>query len=135
MKKNMTLSLIGGILLSAGALYFAFKNVPIAELLKYLASINYFWVLSAAVVSIFSFMLRAARWRIILESTRKITIWRAFHPLMIGFMINCVLPGRLGEVARPVILQKEEKVPFATGLATVVAERVFDVCLLILLFI
>jgi hypothetical protein len=37
-------------------------------------------------------------------------------------------------VARPVILQKEEKVPFATGLATVVAERVFDICLLILLF-
>ena len=134
MKKNMTLSLIGGILLSAGALYFAFKNVPIAELVKYFASINYFWVLASALISIFSFMLRAARWRIILESTRKITIWRAFHPLMIGFMINCVLPGRLGEVARPVILQKEEKVPFATGLATVVAERVFDVCLLILLF-
>jgi hypothetical protein len=54
--------------------------------------------------------------------------------MMIGFMINCVLPGRLGEVARPVILQKEEKIPFTTGLATVVAERVFDICILLLLF-
>jgi hypothetical protein len=53
---------------------------------------------------------------------------------MIGFMINCVLPGRLGEVARPVILHKEEKVPVTTGLATVVTERVFDICILILLF-
>ncbi len=131
----MTISLIGGVLLSAGALYFAFKNVPIAELLNYLVSINYFWVLPAVLVGLFSFMLRAVRWQIILESTRRISFWRAFHPLMIGFMINCVLPGRLGEVARPMILQKEEKVPFTIGLATVVAERIFDICLLILLFI
>jgi uncharacterized membrane protein YbhN (UPF0104 family) len=134
MKKNMTISLIGGVLLSAVALYFAFKNVPLAELFKYLASINYFWILPAVLVAVFSFLLRAVRWQIILESTHRISVWRAFHPMMIGFMINCVLPGRLGEVARPVILQKEEKVPFATGLATVVAERVFDVGLLILLF-
>jgi uncharacterized protein (TIRG00374 family) len=134
MKKNMTISFIGGVLISAVALYFAFKNVPLAELFNYLASINYFWVLPAVLVAVFSFMLRAVRWQIILESTRRISFRRAFHPLMIGFMINCVLPGRLGEVARPVILQKEEKVPFATGLATVLAERVFDICFLILLF-
>ena len=134
MKKNMTISFIGGVVLSAGALYFAFKNVPIAELLNYLASINYFWVFPAVLVAVFSFMLRAVRWQIILESTRQISFRRVFHPMMIGFMINCVLPGRLGEVARPVILQKEEKIPFATGLATVVAERVFDICFLILLF-
>ena len=134
MKKNMTISFIGGVLLSAAALYFAFKNVPLAELFNYLASINYFWVLPAVLVAVLSFMLRAVRWQIILESTRRISVWRVFHPMMIGFMINCVLPGRLGEVARPVILQKKEKVPFSTGLATVVAERAFDISLLILLF-
>ena len=134
MKKKMTISLIGGVLLSAGALYFASKHVSIVELFNYLASINYFWILPAVLVAVFSFMLRAVRWQIILESTRRISFRRAFHPMMIGFMINCVLPGRLGEVARPVILQKKEKVPFATGLATVVAERVFDIGLLILLF-
>jgi hypothetical protein len=130
----MTISFIGGVLLSAGALYFASKEVSFAELFDYLASINYFWVLPAVLVALFSFMLRAVRWQIILASTRRISFWRAFHPLMIGFMINCVLPGRLGEVARPVILQKKEKIPFTTGLATVVAERAFDICLLLLLF-
>ena len=134
MKKNMTISLIGGVIISAGALYLAFKNVPMAELYDYLASINFFWILPAILAAIFSFILRAFRWRIILESTRKINFWRAFHPMMIGFMINCILPGRLGEVARPIVLQKKEKIPFATGLATVVTERVFDICLLVLLF-
>ena len=134
MTKKMAASFIGGIIISAVALYFAFKNVPLAELFYYLVSINYLWVLPAVVITFLSFMLRAWRWRIILESTRQISVWRAYHPMMIGFMINCVLPGRLGEVARPVILQKEEKIPFTTGLATVVAERVFDICILLLLF-
>ena len=135
MTKKMAASFIGGVFISVAALYFAFKNVPLAELFNYLASINYFWVLPAVAITFLSFMLRAWRWRIILESESKISVWRAYHPMMIGFMINCVLPGRLGEVARPVILQKEEKIPFATGLATVVAERVFDLCILLILFL
>ncbi len=49
-------------------------------------------------------------------------------------MLNCILPGRIGEIARPVILQKRDRIPFSTGLATVVAERIFDVGLLILFF-
>jgi uncharacterized protein (TIRG00374 family) len=92
-------------------------------------------VLPSIFLILISFVLRAARWQIILESSCKISIWRAFHPMAIGFMINCVLPGRLGEIARPVILQKKEHVPFATGLATVAAERMFDIALLIFLFI
>lgn len=135
MNKRMTISFIVGLVLSAAALYFAFRNVPIRDLLNYLASIEYIWVLPALAVVLISFYLRAIRWQIILASSRRITIWRAFHPMMIGFMINCILPGRLGEVARPIILQKKENVPFTTGLATVAAERIFDICLLLLLFI
>jgi uncharacterized protein (TIRG00374 family) len=130
----MAASFIGGIAISTMALYFAFRNVPFIELFEYLASINYLWVLPAVLVTLFSFFLRAVRWQIILDSAKKIGVMRAFHPMMIGFMINCVLPGRLGEVVRPVLLHKKESVPFTTGLATVVAERVFDIFLLILLF-
>jgi glycosyltransferase 2 family protein len=131
----MTISFVGGVLISAVALYFAFRNVPLSDLLKYLLSINYIWVLPSIILVVISFILRAVRWRIILETSCNISIWRAFHPMVIGFMVNCVLPGRLGEVARPIILQKKEHVPFATGLATVAAERVFDIALLIFLFI
>ena len=92
----MTISFIGGVVLSAVALYFAFRNVPIAELFKYLACINYIWLFPAVLITIFSFLLRAVRWQIILESTHKVNVWQLFHPMMIGFMVNCVLPGRLG---------------------------------------
>jgi len=131
MKNHLILSLVLGIALSLAALYFAFRNVPFNELLLYLGSINYLWTFPALILVLISFFIRALRWQFILASTHKIGIWRAFHPMMIGFMINCILPGRLGELARPVILQKNEKVPFATGIATVAAERVFDVCALV----
>ena len=131
MKNHFFISLAAGIALSAAALYFAFRNVPLGDLLKYLGSINYLWTIPAAVLVLVSFFIRALRWQFILASSHKIGIWRAFHPLMIGFMINCILPGRLGEFARPAILQKKEKVPFATGIATVAAERIFDVAALV----
>lgn len=134
MKKKTTISLILGVLISTLALYLAFRNVPFFDLTNYLASINYFWTLPAVLVAFLSFVLRAYRWQIILESARKVKFWQAFHPLMIGFMINCILPGRVGEVARPAILKRKEKVPFSTGLATVAAERVFDVIILLILF-
>jgi uncharacterized protein (TIRG00374 family) len=134
MKKNVAISLIIGILLSAGAFYFAFQRVPFAELGTYLLSINYFWIIPAVVLILATFALRAMRWRIILSSTRKLGIWQAFNPMMIGFMLNCILPGRVGEIARPLVLQKEEGIPFSTGLATVAAERAFDLLLLVLLF-
>jgi uncharacterized protein (TIRG00374 family) len=127
MKNHFIISLAASIILSVTALYFAFRNVPLNDLLTYLKSINYLWTIPTVFLVLVSFFIRALRWQLILESSHKIGIWHAFHPLMIGFMINCILPGRIGEFARPVILQKKAKVPFATGIATVAAERVFDV--------
>jgi uncharacterized protein (TIRG00374 family) len=134
MKRNAKIFLVIGIIISITAFYFAFKNVPLNELLKYLSSINYLWLFPSVFVVFISFALRAFRWMLILEPASKISFWKAFHPMMIGFMLNCILPGRAGEFARPAILQKKENVPFSTGIATVVAERIFDSSILIILF-
>ncbi len=131
MKNHLIISLVVGTVLSLAALYFAFRHVPLNDLLQYLKSINYLWTFPALILALISFFIRALRWQFILASSYRIGTWRAFHPMMIGFMINCILPGRLGELARPAILHKKEKVPFATGIATVAAERIFDVITLI----
>ena len=134
MKNKTGISLIIGIVVSVLAMYLAFRNVPFNDLLNYFESINYVWLFPAIATLLISFALRAYRWKIILEPAGAIGFWQSFHLLMIGFMINCILPGRVGEVARPVILQKKEKIPFSTGLATVAVERVFDAGMLIILF-
>ncbi len=135
MNKKTAISFFSGITISLIALYFAFRNVPFADLMGYLGSINYLWVVPSTLLVLISFVLRAVRWQLILSSNQKIGFLSSYHPLIIGFMINCILPGRVGEVARPVILKKKDNVPFSIGLATVVAERIFDLFILIILFI
>lgn len=134
MKKTASLSLFVGLALSIAALYLAFKNVPFSDLMDYLKSINYLWIIPTILLVLAGFMLRVYRWQLILGSSQPVGFWQAFHPLMIGFMLNCILPGRAGEVARPIILQQKEHVPFSTGIATVAAERIFDAMILLLLF-
>ncbi len=134
MNKKMYLSLIIGGLFSAGMLYLAFRNVPMAELTAYIGTIGYAWIVPTVIIGILAFVLRAVRWQLILKESISLNFWQAFHPLMIGFMMNCVLPGRVGELARPVILKKEQDLPMATGLATIAVERIFDIGFLIALF-
>jgi len=134
-KKNIIISLALGILLSGLAFYLSVRKVPFAELATYLRTINYFWILPSVFIALISFVIRTIRWQFILGAAHRVNFWQAFHPLMIAFMLNCILPGRIGELARPAILQKKDNIPFSTGLATVAAERLFDVILLILLSI
>ncbi|MEW6261306.1 MAG: lysylphosphatidylglycerol synthase transmembrane domain-containing protein [Thermodesulfobacteriota bacterium] len=133
-RNKLLLSLIVGTACSAAALYLAFRNVPLAALGTYIVSVHPWWTVLATALVILNFVVRVWRWRLILADSARVPFWTAFHTLMIGFMMNCILPGRIGEIARPAILSKRAAVPFATGLATVATERAFDALILIALF-
>jgi hypothetical protein len=133
--KSLSISLAVGIALSATALYFALRPVPFAELAGYVRTVNFWWAVPALAVAVAGFVMRVVRWRIILSSSVKISFMDAFHPMMVGFMMNCVLPGRVGELARPLILRQRHNASFVGVLATVAAERVFDLLILMGLFL
>ncbi len=134
MRPKMILSIAFGAALSVVTLYLAFRNVPLKELTAYLRTFNYVWLIPTVGLVLLTFVLRVARWRIILRQAQPLSFGQAFHPLMIGFMMNSVLPGRVGEIARPVILRQRHGLPITTGLATVAAERIFDIVMLMALF-
>lgn len=133
--KKIILSLIAGLLLSGIALYVTFKNIPLPELFGYLKTVNYWWAIPTVAIAVLTFLIRVVRWQLLLDPVNKTGFWSAYHPLMIGFMLNCILPGRVGELARPAIFYKKERVAFSKVLATVGAERVFDVLVLLLSFV
>jgi glycosyltransferase 2 family protein len=134
MQKKLLISLVIGSLMSAGTLYLAFRNVPVNQLVAYLETINYWWIVPTAILLVTTFLLRTLRWQLILKNIGTLNYAQAFHPLMIAFMMNCVLPGRVGELARPVLLRQKHGIAITTGLATVAAERIFDIFMLISLF-
>ena len=134
MPKKLIISLVVGVMISASTLFLAFRNVPVGQLIAYMGSINYWWMIPTIGMLLSTFVLRTFRWQLILKDVGAISFRQAFHPLMIGFMMNCVLPGRIGELARPVLLKRNHGIAVTSGLATVAAERIFDIFMLISLF-
>ncbi|VEN72567.1 conserved membrane hypothetical protein [Candidatus Desulfarcum epimagneticum] len=126
MKTKIIVSLILGAAVSAGAFFLAFQNVPFDDLFAYMGAIDYIWIAPSIFFLAAAFVMRVVRWRAILESARPLGFWRAFHPTMIAFGLNCLLPARMGEAARPLILLKNEKIPLSTTVASVALERLFD---------
>lgn len=131
MKLKWLLSLAAGIGVSLVTLWLVFRNVPVDDLLNVWSDVRCGWLVPAVFLCWIGYLLRALRWQIILAPSRKVDFQTAYHPLMIGFMLNCVLPGRIGEVARPALFRQKTGLPFTTGLATVAVERVFDLIFMV----
>ena len=133
-KRKTIISLAVGIILSAFGFYYAFANVPLSELIWYMGTVSYVWILPAAVLGLSNFFLRALRWRVILGTSVRLPFSPVYHATMIGFMVNSVLPARVGEIVRPAIIKKKENVPFSFGVSTLVTERILDAFTLIAMF-
>lgn len=96
---------------------------------------DYSWLVFSVVLGILSHIIRALRWKILLEPmghNPKNT--NTFYAVMIGYLANLALP-RLGEVTRCGVLNRYEKIPINQSIATVIVERSIDMVLFLLLFI
>lgn len=92
---------------------------------------KFFFFLSA-VFTILSHLLRAERWKLLLNPLGySPSLWNGFTAVMNGYFINLAIP-RGGEVSRPVTLNKLEGIPVGTSIGTVVMERIIDLIFLFL---
>lgn len=81
------------------------------------------------------FALKAYRWGIIMGPLARPGYMALFNATAIGFMGNCVLPGRLGEVIRAVVLGSKHEVSKSAAFATIIVERLFDILGLVGVFL
>jgi len=78
---------------------------------------------------------RAVRWGRLIQALRPDVSFRSYFSICsVGFFLINVLPFRLGEFVRPYLLFDREEIPFGSGMATVLVERVLDVLALGVLF-
>ena len=114
-------------------LYLAFRNIEWSDFQEKLDSVSYNWVYLSIVLSIIAFIARAYRWNLLIEPLGfKLTTGRTLLAVMIGYLVNLAVP-RAGEITRCAILKKNDEVPVATSIGTVVTERIFDLIVLIIL--
>lgn len=84
------------------------------------------WLGFVALCTVWTLIIRAQRWQVLLRPLGHVTRSPLVHATNIGFLANMVLPLRAGELVRPVLLTRQAQLPLGGVLATVVLERVFD---------
>ena len=126
MYRKLLLSILIGELVLLAGFYLALQHVPLANLAACAGSVDPFWVLLTGLTLGLTFLLRSLRWQILLRPIGRVPLAMAYHTLMISLMINCILPGRMGEVARPVILWKKAGLNAASSLTALAAVTRFS---------
>lgn len=117
-------------------LVFFFQNVDFTEVITIIKNINLIYPLLFIIGTFSQFLLRAYRWGIILKPYKnKIPFSSLFKFSIIGAFINIIVPGRVGEPAKGILLAKEEGIKKSYGLASVLLERLIDFLMIVLLFL
>ena len=126
--------LIFGLVIALIALYYTLRNVSFSEVISSFKEMNYIYILPAIVIILLSYIFRAYRWQALLESSLKVNVGGLYSPMMVGFMGN-FLPARAAEILRPYLLSKKYDITFTAAFASIVVERLFDMIILLLIFI
>ncbi len=123
-----------GILISAGALYFAFPpRSEWAHVRDAFARVQYWYAAPLMLLSAYSIVVRCQRWRILLRPLGDVSFLPLFSATCIGFFCNMVLPLRIGEVVRPVLLARHTRLPTSSVIGTVLLERLLDMVTILVL--
>jgi uncharacterized protein (TIRG00374 family) len=110
-------------------LYLFARRIDPDELRESLQGVGYGWwlLILAAFIQILHLILRAMRWRILLEPQKKgIGYYNLFSTVSIGYLVTMLLPGRIGEFLRPILLANRENISKTGSLATILLERLMD---------
>jgi uncharacterized protein (TIRG00374 family) len=87
--------------------------------------VNWLYLFYGLALTYVAYALRAARWRIFLKPVCKTTTARLLAPQFVGFAALALL-GRAGEMIRPYIIAKKERLTFTSQVAVWGVERIFD---------
>ncbi|MEE9605717.1 MAG: lysylphosphatidylglycerol synthase transmembrane domain-containing protein [Candidatus Scalindua sp.] len=118
---------IAGILVSIICSWLFARKIEWFHLSAALREANYIYIIPTIVLIFVSHYLRAVRWSSLIAPIKRVSVLNLFSATMIGFMANSVLPARIGEVIRPVMVARKENIKVTTSFATVVMERIFDI--------
>lgn len=131
MKAALTLTV--GFLTGIALFCYAVHDVDFSRLAVICREADYRLFFIVALIAVLELLMRAVKWRILLNPTNKVKLFDVFRMEGAGLALNNILPFRLGEIVRATVGAKVFNIPVVTVFATVVTERAVDVLALIIL--
>ncbi len=127
--------LLIGVLISIIFLVIFLRNTDFSQVARALATANIALILAAIVVYFMGVWFRALRWKYLIKPLVKVGSSTLFPLVTIGLMVNDILPGRLGIVARAYIVGEKKNISKLASGATVITENILDGLALILILV
>jgi uncharacterized membrane protein YbhN (UPF0104 family) len=123
-----------GVIISALGVGLIARTVDPDRFALILGTIEWRWVIAAVAGVGATYAAREQRWAILLRplTFRHVALWRA---LLTGQLLNLLLPIRIGDVVRSVLVGREPTGSFARVLGSVLIEKAWDWLMLCLLIV
>jgi len=113
--------------ITIGCFWWTFKDTKWNEMWLSLKTANYLWLLPYLGVLTLIHLCRTIRWGNLMAGLGKVPFKQLNEAAAIGFMMLIVLPFRLGEFARPFLVnQRVPAIRRSAAMTSVVLERIVD---------
>jgi uncharacterized protein (TIRG00374 family) len=121
-----------GFSISIVCLFFAFKGIQWIEVAESFERANLWWLSASVLCQLLALVFAGFRWNTIINLS-DVSWAQTSGAMVVGYMVNNILPGRMGEFVRPIMLGLETKRSRTYLFATVVIDRISDLLVLVIL--
>lgn len=115
-----------GYAVSVACLIWVLYDFHIKRAIEQLADVSWRWVALGIAFDVLSYIVQAARWKLLLAPFGRVKIQDAMRAIFAGLFANLIFPLRPGEVLRAYLLSKAEDIGFGTVVGSVLVERLID---------
>ncbi len=112
----------------------ALPGFELNTLVDYVLAADPAWLLAAFVIYYLGFPLRGYRWSILLRGIgAEVSIRDSTEIIFVSWLVNSVVPAKLGEVYRAWLLKINYPVSLSATFGTIFIERIFDIFAIVIL--
>lgn len=134
-KISKTLKIVLPLLLGVALVWYSLSEISISQLLQYFKDANYIYIGLGLFFGLLSHLSRAYRWQFMIEPMGyKLRLPNSIMAVFATYLVNYTIP-RAGEITRATIITNYEGVPFEKGFGTIVAERIADMLVMLIIII
>lgn len=121
-----------GILLGLLFLYLSVRGIDFEELMQAFEQANWNWMLLFFLLLILFFSIKTVRWHYLLLPKGNIPSRNLFPSMICGVAVNYLAFAYVGEFVRALFLSKQAPLSKSTILGSIVLERLFDLCAILI---
>ncbi len=126
--------LLLSIFITVGIILFLFTQISLKDLYTLLKGIDPFWAILGSIGYFLAILFRAIRFQWLIHS-KDISLSELFGISVLYHLSLMVLPSKLGELSYPYLLNKFSRMTITEGMASLIASRVYDFFIVLMIFL